>query len=161
MDDTVISKAEKLVRSLIENNISISSAESCTGGYFAKTLTDISGVSSVFPGGVVSYSNEVKQDLLGVDKKTLDTLGAVSEETACQMASGVRKLMNTDIGVSATGIAGPNSDGTDKPVGLVYIAVANKEGVFPKKLDLSGSREEIRRKTVESLIDAISEIYRE
>ena len=152
-----MSKAERVVGYMIENGISVSSAESCTGGLFAKTLTDISGVSAIFPGGVVSYSNEVKENLLGVRADTLASVGAVSEDTARQMAQGVRRLMGTDIGVSATGIAGPNSDGTDKPVGLVYIALDDKDGTTVVRLDLNGDRSAIRQGTVSAIFDLIAE----
>ena len=145
---------------LMDKGLTISSAESCTGGMFAKTMTDFSGVSKIYPGGVVSYSNSVKEKVLGVDPHILATVGAVSEETARAMAEGVRALTGTEIGVSATGIAGPNSDGSDKPVGLVYIGLANSGGTIVKKLNLSGGRDAIRKATVGEMLDLIAEAYK-
>ena len=99
----------------------IATAESCTGGLIASTLTDLAGSSDYVAGGVISYSNQVKQQLLGVRSDTLEKHGAVSPETAAEMAQGVRRLLQVDIGISATGIAGPGGACPDKPVGLVYL----------------------------------------
>ena len=115
-------------------------AESCTGGLIAKRMTDISGVSSVFLGGCVTYTNEVKMDLLGVKKETLDAFGAVSAETAAEMAEGVRKRLGADIGVSATGIAGPTGGTAETPVGTVFIGVSREGKTVTKKLSLSSMR---------------------
>lgn len=120
----LIVRAEKAVQKLIEENKTLSVAESCTGGWLSKILTDISGVSAIYKGGVCSYANETKMNILGVDKDTLDSVGAVSEQVAAQMAKGVRKALNTDIGIGITGIAGPASDNTSKPVGLIYVAIS-------------------------------------
>ena len=117
-----------LVDTLIEKGLKISSAESCTGGLVSKKITDISGSSAVFDCGVCSYSNGIKEKLLGVDKNVLDTLGAVSEETALQMAEGIKTVSQSNIAVSTTGIAGPTGGTENKPVGLVYIGVAKKDG---------------------------------
>lgn len=114
---------EKTVKKLIEKNITVSVAESCTGGLLSKLITDVSGCSSIYPGGVCTYSNTIKTKLLGVKEDTLSSFGAVSENTAAEMAEGVKKLMNTDIGIGITGIAGPGSDNTNKPAGLIYIAI--------------------------------------
>ncbi|MBQ7499286.1 MAG: CinA family protein [Clostridia bacterium] len=160
MKNVLKKKAAAIVDTLIKKELTICSAESCTGGLFAKTMTDISGVSQIYPGGVVSYANSVKEKVLGVDPRILASVGAVSEETARAMAEGVRALLEADIGVSATGIAGPNSDGTDKPVGLVYIALADKDGTTVRKLNLSGGRDDIRTATVESIFELIEEKYK-
>ncbi len=133
-ENELISLCEKQVKILIEKNITLSVAESCTGGWLSKILTEISGVSAIYKGGICSYSNEIKMSLLGVKEETLNTLGAVSEETARQMAEGIRKTMNTDIGIGITGIAGPASDNTQKPVGLIYISVSNGEKTIIKEL---------------------------
>lgn len=117
-----------LVDTLTEKGLKISSAESCTGGLISKKITDISGSSAVFDCGICSYSNEIKEKVLGVDGNVLNTLGAVSEETAIQMARGVKAVSGSDIAVSTTGIAGPAGGTKDKPVGLVYIGVAGKDG---------------------------------
>lgn len=129
---------------LINNNITISIAESCTGGLISSKLTGISGISKVFNRGIITYSNQSKVESIGVKSETLDQYGAVSRETAVEMAKGVRNISNTDIGLSVTGIAGPGG-GTDiKPVGLVYIALADKEKVECKELKLWGDRNRIR-----------------
>jgi PncC family amidohydrolase len=108
-----------LVRLLSEKGLTISTAESCTGGLIAKCITDVSGASAVFYGGVVSYDNSVKENVLSVNKDILNSLGAVSAPVACQMASGVKRIMKTDIGISTTGIAGPGGGTPEKPVGMV------------------------------------------
>ena len=113
---------------LWEMNKTVGTAESCTGGLISKKITDISGSSAVFDCGICSYSNGIKEKLLGVDKNVLDTLGAVSEETALQMAEGIKTVSQSNIAVSTTGIAGPTGGTENKPVGLVYIGVAKKDG---------------------------------
>ncbi len=117
-----------LVKLLKKHALKISLAESCTGGFAAKRITDISGASEVFDCGVVSYSNEIKNKILGVRIDDLNEYGAVSEPVARQMAEGIRKLSGADYGVGITGIAGPLSDSTNKPVGLSFIAVSDKNG---------------------------------
>ena len=109
---------------LIEKNISVSCAESCTGGLFAGALTDIPGISSIFDRGIVTYSNRAKIEELGVKAETLDKFGAVSEETACEMSAGLQKKTGSDLCISVTGIAGPGGGTEEKPVGLVYIGIA-------------------------------------
>jgi nicotinamide-nucleotide amidase len=114
---------QAVVRLLHEKGLSVATAESCTGGGVSRALTDISGASAVFGCGVCTYSNDMKQKLLGVKRETLDAYGAVSEQTAREMARGVRALSGADIGLGVTGIAGPEGGTPEKPVGLVYIAV--------------------------------------
>jgi nicotinamide-nucleotide amidase len=127
---------------LIAQNKSISVAESCTGGYLGHLFTSISGSSAYFMGGIISYSNEVKHELLGVSNETLATDGAVSEATIKQMADGVRKKLKTDIGLATSGIAGPDGGTAEKPVGTVWIALATENEIITKKLQLGGSREQ-------------------
>ena len=110
------------VRLLTEKGLKVAVAESCTGGYLAKRITDVSGSSKVFECGICSYSNRIKHQLLGVSERTLEEYGAISEQTATEMASGVRNLSGADIGISVTGNAGPTAD-EGKEVGLVYIGV--------------------------------------
>ena len=110
-------------KKLIERNISLASAESCTGGMFAQIMTEIPGISAVFDRGLVTYSNRAKVEELGVSQDTLDCYGAVSEETAIEMAEGLRKITGCRMCVSVTGIAGPGGETPDKPIGLVYICV--------------------------------------
>lgn len=137
-----------LVAELIRQKIKVATAESCTGGFISKKITEVSGSSAVFDCGVCSYSNEIKAKVLGVDKNVLDTLGAVSAETAQQMAQGVKTLANSHIGVSTTGIAGPTGGTNEKPVGLVYIGVSTPQKLFAVKALFSenerNSRERVR-----------------
>ncbi len=136
----VNSMEEALVNELHRQGKTLAAAESCTGGLIAKRITDISGCSDVFFGGCVTYTNEVKQRLLGVKKESLDKHGAVSSEVAMEMARGVRERLGSDIGISATGIAGPTG-GTEKtPVGTVYLGISTAEGDSFRKLSLSNKR---------------------
>lgn len=129
---------------LMENKLTISVAESCTGGLISKKLTDIPGISRVFMGGIVSYSNNLKESFLGVKAETLQKYGAVSSATAIEMANGIRERSGTDLGLAVTGIAGPDGGTPEKPVGLVYIALASKEGTHANEFRLWGDRNRIR-----------------
>lgn len=147
-DVLVNEKAAELVAAFKEANLTFGTAESCTGGLIAKSVTDIAGASEIYLGSVVSYANSVKRKLLGVKKKTLDTLGAVSGRCALEMAQGARRALGVDIAVAVTGIAGPGGGTDEKPVGLVYIAVcAGGERVLCEKCKFDGTREEIRNAT--------------
>lgn len=115
---------EVVAKKLIEKNISISSAESCTGGLFGKTLTDVSGISAVYNRGFITYSNESKMEELGVKAETLEKFGAVSEETAIEMTEGLKRVSGSRLCISITGIAGPEGGTDEKPVGLVYICAS-------------------------------------
>ena len=159
---SIHSLAEKLVTLAREKNITFGTAESCTGGMISASVTDISGASAVFYGGIVSYDNSVKQSLLGVKEETLATVGAVSAQTASQMATGARAALGVDFAVSVTGIAGPGGGTPTKPVGLVYISTASPNGTITiKENHFDGNREEIRLQTVETalmmLISAIEQ----
>ena len=125
---------EKVVKTLNEKGLVLATAESCTGGLIAKRITDVSGSSAMFNCGIVSYSNEIKESVLGVKHETLEKFGAVSEQTVREMVEGVLKLSGADIAVSVSGIAGPNSDNTEKPVGLIYLAISDKKNVKVAKL---------------------------
>ena len=148
---------DELIGLLKKKGLTISCAESCTGGLTAKTLTDVSGCSDVFFGGVVSYANDVKINVLGVSADDLALYGAVSETVAKQMAKGVRIVCNTDIGISTTGIAGPGGGTDEKPVGTVYIGFSygTDSVAFNLKLDPTMSRDEIRRTTVTKLLKLV------
>lgn len=144
-----------VVKKLSSLNKQIATAESCTGGLVSKRITEVSGSSGVFECGVCSYANRIKNKLLGVKNETLNTVGAVSPETAEQMADGVRKLAGADFGISTTGIAGPTGGTKDKPVGLVYFAVSSeKETLVIKGLlgDAPDNSREGIRKTASSVI---------
>ena len=118
---------ELVARLLTEQALTIAVAESCTGGLIAHHLTNVSGSSAYFMGGVVAYSNEVKEQVLGVSGETLSVYGAVSEECAREIARGTRRLFGTDVAISSTGIAGPTGGTPQKPVGLVYVALAARD----------------------------------
>ena len=130
-------------------------AESCTGGLLSKRITDIPGCSDYYLGGVCSYANEVKMNVLGVRKETLDTVGAVSAETAEQMAAGVAKALGADIGVGITGIAGPGGGTEDKPAGLVYISVWYDGKFFTRKTNSSFGRDRVRMQAASTALDLI------
>ncbi len=151
-DETLDSVAAGL---LLENNITIATAESCTGGLISEMLTDVPGISKVFMGGAVTYSNEAKMEYLGVKEQTLKAYGAVSRETAAEMAEGIRKRLKTDIGISVTGIAGPGGGTDEKPVGLVYVGLSSDGGTITKELRLSGNRKKIRTITALNVFDLI------
>lgn len=130
-------------------------AESCTGGMVASRMTAVPGVSEVFHAGVVTYSNDAKVKLVNVSQDTLNKYGAVSSQTAIEMAKGVRKNSGADVGLSVTGIAGPGGDSSGKPVGLVYIAVDGPDGVSCKELNFSGNRERIRNSASTAALDLL------
>ena len=132
-------------------------AESLTGGGIGESLTAVPGASAVYRGGVISYVNEVKRDVLGVPQEILDRYGAVSAWTAGYMASGVRKLLNADYAVSVTGLAGPTGDEFGHPVGTVFIGFECASKATVKQYRFEGSREEIRNQTIKAALELILE----
>ena len=146
---------QNIVQLSCENGQTIATAESCTGGLLSKRLTDIPGASDYYLGGVCSYSNSVKERVLGVKKETLDTVGAVSPETAEQMAVGVANALGSDIGVGITGIAGPGGGTEDKPTGLVYISVWYDGKFFTRKMQSSLGRDRVRMQAASTALDLI------
>jgi len=142
-------------RMLIERRCTISIAESCTGGYLSHLLTNIPGISAVFDRGIISYSNKSKTEILNVPAEILKQKGAVSQETAISMASWIRKLSGTDLGVAITGIAGPDGGTHLKPVGLVFIALSTDSGDLCEKYLFNGSREAIKRRSALAALDLI------
>ncbi len=154
-------KAAALVAAANEKNITFGTAESCTGGLISAAVTDIAGASAVFWGGIVSYDNSVKSDVLGVKRDTLKAVGAVSAETAGEMALGAIRCLGVDAAVAVTGIAGPGGGTPEKPVGLVYIAAAQKDGsVFVGEHHFAGDRTEVRLQTVEAALMLLTEILK-
>ena len=132
---------EDAVGEMLKNKeLKIATAESCTGGFLAHRLTSVPGSSEYYWGSVVSYHNDIKKEALEVSAKTLETYGAVSEETAKEMAIGVRKKFKTDIGISTTGIAGPDGGTEEKPVGTVWMAISFGKNVVTRKIQLPGTR---------------------
>ncbi|WP_040213764.1 competence/damage-inducible protein A [Clostridium polynesiense] len=150
-----VTMEEVVAKLLIDKNLTISVAESCTGGLLASRLINYPGISQVFVEGAVTYSNEAKMRRLGVKESTLEKYGAVSEETAREMAEGIAREAGTDIGVSTTGIAGPGGGTEEKPVGLVYAGLCINGVTKVKKLNYNGSRERIRNRTTAFVLDWI------
>ncbi|WP_366923499.1 CinA family protein [Metallumcola ferriviriculae] len=160
LDDTV--KLKKVLKTdslnqvvgsiLLEKNISVATAESCTGGLLAHKLTLVPGSSAYFPLGLVTYDNLWKERLLSISNHLLSARGAVSPEVAAAMAEGVRFRAETDLGVGITGIAGPGGGSMDKPVGLVYIAVANNTQTTVKRFHFHGKRQEIKENSARAAL---------
>lgn len=140
--------AETLVALLKARGLTCATAESCTGGGVGSAITAVPGSSAVFWGGIISYDNSVKQNVLGVPESVLNTVGAVSAECAAAMAEGARKLLKTDLAVSLTGIAGPDGGSAEKPVGLVWFGLATAKGVRTEKAIFRGDRAGIRANAV-------------
>ena len=147
--------AEKLVKRLTDIGGTCGTAESCTGGGVGSAITSVAGSSAVFLGGVISYGNSVKRDVLGVPGDVLETKGAVSPECAAAMAAGARRLLKTDFAVSVTGIAGPGGGSAEKPVGLVWFGIASPTGVETESARFPGGRNEVRAAAVEHALGMI------
>lgn len=149
--------AREVGKLLKSKGLTLALAESCTGGKVGDMITDVPGSSHYFLGGVVSYSNEAKLALLGVDSEVLRARGAVSEEAALQMAAGVRKALNARVGVGITGIAGPSGGSLTKPVGLVYIAFSSEDRLVCYKNVFDGDRSEVKRRAAEKALELLKE----
>ncbi len=153
-----IQAASDLLELYKENGLKLATAESCTGGLLAALITDIPGSSEVFAGGFVTYSNELKTNILGVSEELLAEHGAVSADVACAMAQGTIDRTGVDYAVALTGIAGPGGGNEEKPVGMVYIAVAGKNSVMGKKNMFYGNRSQIRASAVLKAIEMLKDI---
>lgn len=143
---------------LKEQGLTLGTAESCTGGLIAKRITDLPGASSAFMGAMVSYTDQVKEQVLGIPPALLEEKGAVSPETAAEMAKGVRRVLGCDIALSVTGVAGPEGDGRDNPVGLVYLGLADADGCQVRRLklgSLSRGRDRVRTMAASSALDLL------
>lgn len=147
----------EIIEKLIEKGIVVATAESCTGGMISSTITDVPGSSAIFGYGMVTYSNDAKMKILGVKEDTLKQFGAVSKETAYEMAEGLKNVSSADVAVSVTGIAGPGGGSEEKPVGLVYMGIATEKGISTKKNLFNGDRDEIRKQTVHTALNLIAE----
>ncbi len=154
-----VSSLEQVVLNLLkEQGKTMGTAESCTGGLIAKRITDLPGSSAVLKGGIVSYTNEVKINVLGVSPELLEDKGAVCAEVAAEMAQGAKRILNCDLAVSATGVAGPDSDDRGNPVGLVYVALTDGEHTWVRMLELGGRlfrRDRIRTLSVNHALDMV------
>jgi PncC family amidohydrolase len=150
----MLNSLEKLIGDLLrERGWTLSIAESCTGGLVCDRITDVSGSSDYFTGGMVNYSNESKAKHLGIPLDYIRKHGAVSPQVAKKMAQGVRKTFNTTFGLSTTGVAGPTGGTKRSPIGRVFIGIAKGNGTWVKKLDLKGNRREIKRQAVEKSLE--------
>lgn len=156
LTQAIIDKAAHVIALAAKQGLTLATAESCTGGGIGRALTAVPGSSRVFLGGVIAYANSAKQNVLGVPAAIIDSHGAVSAPVAKEMAERARILMNADIAVSATGIAGPGGGTDEKPVGLVYIGIAQAGlPVMTKDLYLGPGRETVRDQTIETLLDLL------
>jgi nicotinamide-nucleotide amidase len=142
---------------LLQQHLTLGLAESCTGGMVASYITDIAGSSAYFEGGVVAYSYQVKEQVLGVPASTLERDGAVSAETVLAMARGARKVLNVDVALAITGISGPSGGTTDKPVGLTYIGLASPRGELWRKYIWKGDRRQNREQSARAALELLRE----
>jgi len=149
--------AVRLVAACLARGVTVATAESCTGGLVAARITAVPGASAVFLGGVVSYANAVKRDLLGVPQDLLERVGAVSPECAEALASGVRARLKADVAVSVTGVAGPGGGTPQKPVGLVFLGVATASGVRVERCQFAGDREAVREQSAERALELLAQ----
>ena len=157
-----VDSLEEVVGTLLsERGLTLAVAESCTGGLLSKRLTDVAGCSAYYLGGVCSYSNQVKTNVLGVDASLIERQGAVDPEVAEQMAQGVARVIGSDIGIGITGIAGPGGGTPEKPVGLVYISVAYHDKIKTKKLQSAYGRDRVREHAASTALDMIRTIISE
>ncbi len=152
MTDSIFELAGQVVRRALECGVSISAAESCTGGLIGASITEIAGSSSVFFGSAVTYHNSAKENILGIMPCVLEKYGAVSPQCAVQMAHGARLLYKTDYAVAVTGIAGPCGGSREKPVGTVWFGSSSTAGNFSYMCHFSGDRKAVRNATVEEAL---------
>ena len=157
----MMAEAANLIDKLRHRGLTVATAESCTGGMLAAALTDVPGSSDVFGWGLVTYSNEAKAQMLGVSRDTLAEFGAVSSQTAAEMACGLLRISGADIALTTTGVAGPGGGSAEKPVGLVYIACGNENDLQVKRCDFSGGRDAVRRQTVAEALSMLERFLEE
>lgn len=155
MSQSELPLEERVAALLQEKHLHITTAESCTGGLIAGTLVNVAGISDTFSQGYITYANEAKEALLGVSHETLARYGAVSPQTAEEMATGAAKAANAQVSVISTGIAGPGGGTADKPVGLVYLACFYNGMVHVEKHQFSGDRQQVRRQAVDAALQLV------
>ncbi len=161
LDEEDMRLASELIEACRQSGVHLATAESCTGGLIGATITAVAGASEVFWGGILSYQNEVKEQLLGVQATTLATVGAVSEACAGEMARGAQRALKAELALSATGIAGPGGATPEKPVGTVWIGVALRERVVVKGFTFEGDRTAVRLQTVHEALKLALETLKE
>jgi len=157
IDEELLTKVSVLLK---DKKLTIATAESCTGGLIAHTITNFSGSSEYFLRGIVSYSNKAKVDLLNVSEESLKQYGAVSKQVAREMVEGIKNNSNVDIGISTTGIAGPTGGTKEKPVGLVYIGVAINDKTIIKKFEFKGNRLENKENTCNAALKILFDLIK-
>lgn len=145
----------RLAKALLRRYWTVALAESCTGGLVGHRITQIPGSSAYFSGGIVAYSNRAKLALLGVQPKTIEQYGAVSQETAMEMAQGARRVFSADVGLSVTGIAGPGGDSSEKPVGLTWIALSTPAGACSECHQWRGDRSTNKRQSAQAALNLL------
>ena len=157
----MMAEAADLIDELRSRELTVATAESCTGGMLAAALTDVPGSSDVFGWGLVTYSNEAKAQMLGVSRDTLAEFGAVSPQTATEMVAGLLRISGADSALATTGIAGPGGGSAEKPVGLVYIACGDGNNPEVKRCLFSGERDAVRRQTVAEALSLLERFLEE
>ena len=157
IDGTLLNKISLLLK---KQKFKIATAESCTGGLIAHTLTNVSGASDYFDRGVISYSNKSKTELLGVPERLIEKYGAVSNPVAKAMAEGIKIKSEVDIGIATTGVAGPMGGTKEKPVGLVFIAISTKDNVIVKKFQFSGNRIQNKYDTCKGALEMLYKVLK-
>ena len=160
MAEALADYAARLAAALRRRGELLATAESCTGGWVAKICTDLAGSSAWFERGFVTYSNDSKQELLGVSTETLDRYGAVSEQTATEMARGARRVLQTGVSLAITGIAGPGGGMPDKPVGLVYIALSAEDEEECRRFVWDGDREQNKARSAQAALEMLADYLR-
>ena len=151
-------KEKKIKEICVDEGLTLSAAESCTGGLFSDIITNQSGASNYFMGGVIAYNNDIKINILHVPFDIIYTYGAVSGKTALAMAKGVKKLFDTDIGIGITGVCGPTGGTTAKPVGLVFVGGTYQDKEVIKEFHFDGDRNEVKRQAAEETMNTVLEL---
>ncbi|TET58582.1 MAG: CinA family protein [Promethearchaeota archaeon] len=155
----ILKRIEKLIKDFSAQNLKISIAESCTGGFISHMFTNISGASKVFERGIVCYSNQAKIDLLNVDPITIEKFGAVSENVVKELASNIRVLSNVDIGIGISGIAGPTGGTPEKPVGLVFICISTEKETSILEYNFKTDRITFKKRVLDKIIQFLEEFF--
>ena len=154
-------ESEKLYLNCVNKNLIITTAESCTGGMISSAIVHINGSSQIFKSSVIVYSNDMKSKLLNIPKDLITKYGAVSEIVAHSMAKNSLEIVNSDVSIAVTGIAGPTGGSIDKPVGLVWVGIGTKEKIITKKYQFNGNRLEIRQKTTQESLKLANNVILE
>ena len=154
-------ESEKLYLNCVNKNLIITTAESCTGGMISSAIVHINGSSQIFKSSVIVYSNDMKSKLLNIPKDLITKYGAVSEIVAHSMAKKSLEIVNSDVSIAVTGIAGPTGGSIDKPVGLVWVGIGTKEKIITKKYQFNGNRLEIRQKTTQESLKLANNVILE